>query len=175
MRQCAQQSLSKAWSCLGYKYLHQFGQMQLPNKAPSWLRGQKMLLVINFEGRSTFYSKWHCLQNNCRNRQKKTSVNALRPTASCISFVGHNNMSFHCREMSLQWFFTVNSPVIFLKYSFEFVFNMARSASKGVCQRNCRGKGLKLKTFYQTHVIILSSLLVRRSHMKLKMLGSNPS
>ena len=52
---------------------------------------------------------------------------------------------------------------------------MGRSASKGVCRRNCRGKGLKLKTFYQTHVIILSSLLVRRSHMKLKMLGSNPS
>ena len=84
-------------------------------------------------------------------------------------------MSFHCREMSLQWFFTVNSPVIFLKYTFEFVFNMARSASKGVCRTNCRGKGLKLKTFYQTHVIILSSLLVRRSHMKLKMPGSNPS
>ena len=134
-----------------------------------------MLLVINFEGRSTFYSKWHCLQNNRGNRRKKTSVNALRPTSSCISFVGHNNMSFHCHEMSLQWLFTVNSPVIFLKYSFEFVFNTARSASKGVCRWNFRGKGLKLKTFYQTHVIILGSLLVKRSRMKLKMPGSNPS
>ena len=134
-----------------------------------------MLLVINFEGRNTFYRKWHCLQNKRGNQRKKTSVNALRPTLSCISFVGHNNMSFHCHEMSLQWFFTVSSPVIFLKYTFEFVFNTARSASKGVCRWNCRGKGLKLKTFYQTHIIILSSLLVRRSRMKLKMLGSNPS
>ena len=133
-----------------------------------------MLLVINFKGRSTFYRKWHCLQNNRGNRGKKTSVYALRPTSSCSSFVGHKNISSHCHEMSLQWFFTVNSLVIFLKYTFEFVFNMARSASKGVCRTNCRGKGLKLKTFYQTHVIILSSLLVRRSHMKLKMPGSNP-
>ena len=49
-------------------------------------------------------SKWHCLQNKRGNQRKKTSVNALRPTSSCISFVGHNNMSFDCHEMSLQWF-----------------------------------------------------------------------
>ena len=81
-----------------------------------------MLLVINFEGRSTFFRKRHCLQNNRGNQGKKTSVYALRPTFSCISFVGHNNVSFHCHEMSLWWFFTVNSPVIFLKFTFEFMF-----------------------------------------------------
>ena len=107
--------------------------------------------------------------------KKKTSVHALRPTSSCISFVGHHNMSFHCHEMSLQQFFTVNSPVIFLKCTFEFVFNTARSASKGLCRWNCHGKGLKLKTFHQTYAIILSSVVVRRSHVKLKMPTSNPS
>ena len=134
-----------------------------------------MLLVINFKSRSSFFRKWHCLQNNRGNRGKKTSVYALRPTSSCISFVGHNNMSFHFLEMSLRLFFTVNSPVIFLKYTFEFVFNMARSASKGVCWWNCHGKGLKFKTFHQTCVIILSRVVVRRSCVKLKMPGSNPS
>ena len=134
-----------------------------------------MLLVINFKGRSTFFRKWYCLQNNRGNQGKKTSVYASRPTSSCISFVGHNNMSFHCHVMSLRWFFTVNSPVIFLKYTFEFVFNTARSASKGICWWNCHGKGLKLKTFHQTYVLILSSVVVRRSCVKLNMPGSNPS
>ena len=185
MRQRVQQLQSKAWSCLGYKYLYWFEQMQLPsNKAPSWLlQGpfnvvyevkKIMLLVINFEGRSTFYRKWLCLQNNCGNQGRKTSVYALRPTSSCISFVRHNNMSFHCHEMSLQWFFTVNSPVIFLKYTFELVYNTVRSASNGVCRWNCHGKGLKLKTFHRTYIIILSSVVVRKSRIKLKMLGSNP-
>ena len=134
-----------------------------------------MLLVTNFEGRSTFFRKWQCLQNNHRNRGKKTSVYALRPTSSCISFVGHNNVSFHCHEMSLWWFFTVNSPVIFLKFTFEFMFITAWSASKGFCWWNCHWKGLKLKTFHQTYVLILSSVVVRRRYVKLKMPGSNPS
>ena len=32
-------------------------------------------------------------------------------------------MFFHCHEMCLHWFFTVKNPVIFLKYTFEFVLN----------------------------------------------------
>ena len=33
------------------------------------------------------------------------------------ALVGH--IFFHCHEMRLHRFFTVNSPVIFLKYTFE--------------------------------------------------------
>ena len=148
--------------------------MQLPSR----LQGQEILLVINFEGRLVpFTENDLAFKITTGNYQgKKTSVYALCPTSSCISFVRHNNMSFHCHEMSLQWFFTVNSPVIFLKYIFEFVFNSAGSASKGVCRWNCHGKGLKLKAFHQTYIIILSSVLVTlRSRVKLKMPGSNRS
>ena len=58
----------------------------------------------------------------------------LRPTSqtSCIGFVGHSHMFFQCDGIRLNSFFTVNNPVIFLKYIFEFVFNTPQSASSGV-------------------------------------------
>ena len=48
----------------------------------------------------------------------------------------------------------VNSPVIFLKYIFELVFDTARSALNGVCQWKFYGKGIRLlDTFPATCVI----------------------
>ena len=48
----------------------------------------------------------------------------------------------------------INSPVIFLKYIFESVFNTARSALNGVCKWRFYGKGIKLlNTFRATCVI----------------------
>ena len=43
-------------------------------------------------------------------------------------------LGFYCHEMRLHWFLTVNSPVILLKYTFEFVLNTARSAKNGDCR-----------------------------------------
>ena len=42
--------------------------------------------------------------------------------------------------IKIHLFFTVNSPVIFLKYIFELVFDTARSALNGVCQWKFCGK-----------------------------------
>ena len=60
------------------------------------------------------------------------------------------------------FFFTTNSPVIFLKYIFDFVLNTASSALNGVCRRKVHGKGIKTKTLHQTYVIILSRDLKQR-------------
>ena len=82
-----------------------------------------MLLVINFKGIEVPFS-----ENDIAFKitvEIKETKHQFMLRVLLISFVGHNNMSFHCHEMSLQWFFTFNSPVIFLKYTFEFVFNTA--------------------------------------------------
>ena len=54
---------------------------------------------------------------------------------------------FQYNEMRYNSFFTVNSPVIFLKYTFEFMFNMDQSALNGaLCQWQFYGQGNKLNT-----------------------------
>ena len=56
--------------------------------------------------------------------------------------------------IKIHFFFAVNSPVIFLKYIFELVFDTARSALSGVCQWKFYGKGIRLlDTFPATCVI----------------------
>ena len=50
----------------------------------------------------------------------------------------------------------VNSPVIFLKYIFELVFNTARSALNGVCQWKFYGKGIKLSNTFPATCVISS-------------------
>ena len=86
-------------------------------------------------------------------------------------------MFFHCHEVALRcFFFTTNSPGIFLKYIFDFVLNTASSALSGVCRRKVHGKGIKTKTLHQTYVIILSRDLKqrrRRRRRKRERLKSN--
>ena len=56
--------------------------------------------------------------------------------------------------IKIHFFFAVNSPVIFLKYIFELVFDTARSALNGVFQWKFYGKGIRLlDTFPATCVI----------------------
>ena len=54
-------------------------------------------------------------------------------------------------------FFTMNSVVIFLKYTFEFVLNTARLALKGVRRRKFHRKSLKQWLLHLTYLVILSS------------------
>ena len=58
------------------------------------------------------------------------------------ALVGH--IFFYCHEMRLHRFFTVNSPVIFLKYTFELRISClilaSRSVLHGVCRRTFHEK-----------------------------------
>ena len=72
---------------------------------------------------------------------------------SINSFVGH--MFFHCYEIHLHWFFTVNSPVIFPKYIFEFLFNY--------------------ESLNEILLTSIGSVVERRTRARTKMRGSNPT
>ena len=130
-----------------YIFLYRFGRTQLPSNSKAAckqnhhkpgpvafnsgrLRGQEMLLAVNFEGKNIFYRKWMWSWTISFKITAEIEVRkhmfCLTSQTSCIGSVG--KMFFHCHEMRLHCFFTVNSrPVVFLKYIFEFVFNTDRS------------------------------------------------
>ena len=66
-----------------------------------------------------------------------------------IGFVGH--MFFYCRKMRSSWSFTFNSPVFFLKNTFEFAFHTARSAFAGGVFME---KGIESKNFHKIYLVV---------------------
>ena len=89
-------------------------------------------------------------------------------------FVGH--IFFQFNEMILNSFFIANSRFFFLKYIFEFVFNMAQTALNAICwsDRSSMEK-VKSNTFLLTCLFILSSVVVRKSLAKQDVRVSIPS
>ena len=99
-----------------------------------------MLLVINFEGRSTSKRKWRrfgpLAHKKSGNQGKKTYEHICFRVVSVLL-----SLCALCNEIRSSSVFSVKSPVVFLKYLFEFVFNTAGPVlSDAACQPTFHGK-----------------------------------